>query len=57
MEQRKINLGHLKRWKTKKDTLDRKEGNLCPIGVVRKSKAVPLTIPQLFYSWYSSHPP
>lgn len=36
VEQRKRNLGHMKRLKTEKDTLERKEGNLCLVAVARR---------------------
>lgn len=40
----------------KKDSLERKKGNFCPIAFVRKRKDVTLTIPWVFSSWYSSFP-
>lgn len=40
----------------KKDSLERKEGNFCPIAFVRKRKVVTLTIPQVFSSWYFGLP-
>lgn len=43
VEQRKRNLGHLKRLKTEKDTLERKEGNLCLVAVARRKLSMNCT--------------